>query len=203
MAREATILNSTGQPAYAAIFGPQGTAWNGTALENVNAAHWGTYELALVAQSGGSFFTLDVPALPVGKYTLAFFLQSGDAPAVTDECVHSRVLYWNGTEEVDFIGLWPKAPGPSAIPVDHNYPSAGAQLITDPSGNPLVGAVIQVYLTTDYNAGHRGTGYLAGQTLSAAGGRWVAPIALYPGTYTVVVTDTNYQSGTFSLVVSS
>ena len=52
-------------------------------------------------------------------------------------------------------------------------------------GAGIQGATIFAYLTSDYNAGNRGT--IQGRSVTTAGGTWLSPIYLAPGfSYTIV-----------------
>jgi hypothetical protein len=82
--------------------------------------------------------------------------------------------------------------GNGDILVDNNYGGTDALTITDSIGNPIDEATIRAYLTSEYNAGNY-TNVLASAT-TGTDGKWIAPMMLDAGQYTLIVSATGQQS---------
>ncbi len=77
--------------------------------------------------------------------------------------------------------------GAGEIAIDHNYGGPDALRVLTTEGASLADANLVVYLKSEYDAGNRSASFVRGRATTAADGRWVGPIMLNPGTYTLVV----------------
>lgn len=85
------------------------------------------------------------------------------------------------------------------ILVDHNYGGTDALRVTQ-DGVGIDGATIRAYRTTDYNAG---TYTKRGEAVTGTDGRWIAPMMLDAGDYTLVISKSSaYQSQVVEITVS-
>ena len=75
--------------------------------------------------------------------------------------------------------------GPGARIVDHNYGGANALAYTL-SGVGITGACVYAFLASDYTAGNHSDAYIQARTTTTAGGAWLLPMMLNPGSYTLV-----------------
>jgi hypothetical protein len=72
--------------------------------------------------------------------------------------------------------------------------------VVDANGNPLSGAIVQAFLTTDYLAGRTGSGYVKGQATTSVDGRWLASFTLATkNSYTLLFQHTNLTSATYNI----
>ncbi len=76
--------------------------------------------------------------------------------------------------------------GDGGIVVDHNYGGTDALAYKTAAGQGIDNAVVQAFLTSDWDAGRRGTSYIKGATTTNSRGRWVATLMLDPDVYTFV-----------------
>ncbi len=76
--------------------------------------------------------------------------------------------------------------GSGAVEVDHNHGGEDAMTYRTPDGAGIIGALIQVYLTSDYDTRNRGNAFVIARTETGADGRWKRPLMLSPGTYTAI-----------------
>lgn len=82
--------------------------------------------------------------------------------------------------------------GAGQVLVDHDYPTTDNLRVVTPDGVGIEDSNVKAYLTTEYDAGMRGTNAIRGQTLTDTTGRWIAPFALDPGSYTFVFSSPGY-----------
>ena len=89
-------------------------------------------------------------------------------------------------------GAWTSVnePGTGDVAITHDYGSADAYRIIDDSGNGVDGATVKAYLASDYAAGNLAVSFIKGETytgtVSGSAGRWLAPLYLDAGVYTLV-----------------
>lgn len=76
--------------------------------------------------------------------------------------------------------------GEGAISVDHDYGGTDALAYIVDGGAAVDDAVVQAFLTTDYNAGRRTRNYVKAETRTNAAGRWETEMRLNAGQYTIV-----------------
>ncbi len=131
-------------------------------------------------------------AIPAGRATAVvasrpFPIYSGDTISIKvvgvagDTAVATVASLRDATplKSTDVFGTGPTA-------VDHNYGGANALAYKTAGNAGVAGATIFCYLTSDYNAGNRGQGFLQGRTITTTGGIWQSPLYLNPGAYTLV-----------------
>jgi hypothetical protein len=87
--------------------------------------------------------------------------------------------------------------GSGAVLVDHDYGGDDELAYLDQHGVGIVGGTIKAFLTADYDAGDRDSAHVRGQTTTDPMGRWLNPIALDPGDYTLIF----YKPGYFNPTV--
>lgn len=76
--------------------------------------------------------------------------------------------------------------GDGSISVDHDYGGDDALAYIIDGGHPVDNARIHAFLKTDYDAEHRTSAYVVAEARTDANGRWLAPMRLDPGEYTLV-----------------
>lgn len=92
--------STTGSNLYAVVTrASDGDVWNGSTFEDLLAANWGTYDIALTEQSTTQFYYGDMPAVSAGLYDLWVFERLGGSPATTDPLVGKGVIDWRGSAE--------------------------------------------------------------------------------------------------------
>lgn len=93
--------------------------------------------------------------------------------------------------------------GTGAVPVDHDYGGTDNLAFQTQSGSGIEKATVQAYLKSDWDAGRRTAAYVRGETVTVTGGRWLAPVMLDPGVYTLLYYRQGfYQSSTRELTVA-
>lgn len=104
MANEIQVDYAAGNVLYAIIRNPEGQVWyaTGQAFEN-----WGAdghdaddYAVALVDKSGSRYVGDISTDVPVGQYSVQWFVQGGASPADTDTLAGSRDITWTGVAEL-------------------------------------------------------------------------------------------------------
>jgi hypothetical protein len=76
--------------------------------------------------------------------------------------------------------------GTGDIAVNHNYGGTDARRVLESDGTtPVDAAIIRAYLTSEYNAGNIDPNPPV--TVTGANGRWLAPLMLDAGAYTLTV----------------
>jgi hypothetical protein len=89
---------ASGVTLYAIIRDADGAVWNGSAFAAYVTANLGTYDVAMTEQGTASrYYTVAVPALAAGLYTVTAYQQAGGAPAETDAVVGLASGEWDGT----------------------------------------------------------------------------------------------------------
>lgn len=100
----------TGQALYAVIRRQVDLkAWNGSAFEAFQLAHWTSYAVPLAESPTGSYeYTEDFPATitDAGDYPVTIYQQSGGAAAASDFVLATGVVVWDGSAEVTFSSLF-------------------------------------------------------------------------------------------------
>lgn len=82
--------------------------------------------------------------------------------------------------------LFEQVIGSGAVLVNHNYGGEDALRYVAPNGVGIEGGIIQAYLKEDFDAGRIGRGYIIAESVTGADGRWLRPMALDPGQYTLI-----------------
>jgi hypothetical protein len=77
--------------------------------------------------------------------------------------------------------------GGGSVLVDHNYGGTDALTVMTLSNVRIDNATILAYRRDDYLAGQRTSEFVVGQTTTNVDGRWVSPIMLDVGEYTLLV----------------
>jgi len=75
--------------------------------------------------------------------------------------------------------------GAGSVRVDHNFGSTDALRIVDGDGDGIDGVWIQCFIKSDYDAGNRSASFAKGSTQTTVTGRWLRPLYLDPGVYTL------------------
>lgn len=90
------------------------------------------------------------------------------------------------------LGNYSQGNGNTAV--NHNTGSTDNLRYTTAPGAGISGAVVKVFLKTDYDAGHRTDAFVKGRTITDVNGRWLNDLHLDAGyTYTVLF----YKSGSY------
>jgi len=105
MANEIKSLYTTQKTLYVLII--SGTSiWNGTALELISIPNWQNYAILMTETAVPGLYYASIPtSLPLGKFVIIAYLQSGDTPASGDIAERVGQLIWNGFEEVDLSDI--------------------------------------------------------------------------------------------------
>lgn len=91
--------------------------------------------------------------------------------------------------------------GATGVTVDGEPSEADVMRFTLPGGGGADGVEVVAYLTADYDAGNRGTANRQGTTSTGSDGRWVAPLMLDTGTYTILGNRGGYVVAAVTVVV--
>jgi 5-hydroxyisourate hydrolase-like protein (transthyretin family) len=83
--------------------------------------------------------------------------------------------------------------------VDHDTGGTDALRVVDSDGNGVDDVTIRAYLTTDYESS---TYTVQGTTYTGTDGRWVAPLYLDVGVYTLVFEADDFVINTTTVTVS-
>ena len=127
-----------------------------------------------------------------GDYTVPFLFSGVDSG-------YAGRLAWDGTKEVTLASLAgqlvtisteiaAEQPVPGLTAVDQNYGGSNALQYTDPLGNGVAGATVQIFTQDAYQ---RSTdpvppaSWAVGNTTTIVNGAWADQIWLGPGTYVV------------------
>ncbi len=76
--------------------------------------------------------------------------------------------------------------GTGEVEVDHDYGGTDNLAYKTSSDVGISGAVIRIFLTSDYDAGNRTVDYLIALANTTTGGRWVRSVMLTPGDYSLI-----------------
>jgi hypothetical protein len=76
--------------------------------------------------------------------------------------------------------------GSGSVLVDHDYGGTDELAYKTSGGDPIAGATVEIFLTSDYDGGNRTSEYRQGRTITDINGRWSQPVYLDPESYTVV-----------------
>ena len=99
--------------------------------------------------------------------------------------------------------LFEQVLGSGATLVDHNYGGPDALRYVAPNGVGIEGGIIQAFIKEDYDQGKRSRGYIIAESVTGADGRWLRPMALDPGTYTLVFfKQGDYQPSVVDITVT-
>lgn len=103
---------------------------------------------------------------------------------------------------IDPRASFPSGSGPQAV--DHDYGGAdNLRVLEKDTLQPIQGALIYVYLTSDFQAGNLDRQqYLIGWTITNVQGRWQTPIYLDPGDYTLFIQKGGATAVTKEITVS-
>ena len=169
--------------------------------------------------SGGTYLAqcyLDgAPVLPettisVEAGTLRFFMTTRPIPVNPGQLFSITVLGQADDTSVNVYATIRNATplrseelfGAGSVLVDHNYGGTDNLRVVDPSGAGVRDALIQAFLSSDYEAGNTEQTFIKGVTHTDMDGRWVHPLRLDPGSYRLVVSHPNYRVDVVSLEVS-
>lgn len=92
--------------------------------------------------------------------------------------------------------------GTGTIMVDHNYGGTDALAAQSTTGGRVAGCNIRAYLTSDYQAGNTGVGFVVATTSTDANGRWLQPMMLAPGTYTLVYSEQGFDTAAVQITAA-
>jgi hypothetical protein len=115
----------------------------------------------------------------------------GNAVAAVDTALDSLATEAAATTNkeaiLDAVNTLAQA-GDGSVSVDHNYGAVDAwRVLTDPPSQvPISGVNVTVYRTADYTAGRRSSDYVIARSKTGSDGRWLYPVMLDPGEYTLV-----------------
>lgn len=158
-----------------------------TPSNNPNIAN---YDIEKSATQGGIYaLVANVPhAIPGVNYndvTLSFFYVDG--AGTLSEWYRLIAIDTLDNHSVPSAPIHPVTSVPTftnTVSVDHNYGSPGALRYQTTGGIPVEGALVRVYLKTQFDQGLTSTPLAV--TLTDVSGNWVNPISLTTGTtYTV------------------
>jgi hypothetical protein len=83
---------------YAILRNQDGEVWNGAAFEAYVTANLGTYDLPMTEQGTASrYYTVTMPTVVLGTYSVAIYLQAGGAPAETDTLLTGGSVEYTGS----------------------------------------------------------------------------------------------------------
>jgi hypothetical protein len=83
---------------YAIVRNQDGEVWNGAAFEAYVTANLGTYDLPMTEQGTASrYYTVTMPTVVLGTYSVAIYLQAGGAPAETDTLLTGGSVEYTGS----------------------------------------------------------------------------------------------------------
>jgi hypothetical protein len=82
--------------------------------------------------------------------------------------------------------------GAGNIAVDHNYGGVDVFRYVTSTGAGVEGATILCYDATGYANGNRGSEFVLARSTTGNDGRWLFPMMLTPGTYTLVFSKPGY-----------
>ena len=94
-------------------------------------------------------------------------------------------------------GYGPNLAGVGARSVDHNYGGTDALRYVAPGGAGIAGASIWAFNASDYSAGHTSAGFVIATATTGSDGRWLAPMMLNAGSYTLLF----FKIGSFATTV--
>lgn len=75
--------------------------------------------------------------------------------------------------------------GSGAVQVDHNYGGADVLAYKTQAGIGIDGAVVRVFLKTDFDMGNTSINYMVAETSTDINGRWVMALMLSPAIYSI------------------
>jgi hypothetical protein len=82
--------------------------------------------------------------------------------------------------------------GSGTVVIDHNYGGVDNLTYQNTEGEGIAGATIKAYLKSSYDAGNTGNSFVLASTTTDDVGRWVRPMVLDPGTYTLIYYKAGY-----------
>lgn len=88
--------------------------------------------------------------------------------------------------------------GAGSVVVDHNYGGEDELAIVTTGGVSVAQATIRAYRKANYDAGQRSAAFILGWTLTDVNGRWIRPLMLDPGSYTLYI----FKPGSIQSTVS-
>lgn len=162
-----------------------GKAWNGSALEVFDPAHWSTYTKPLTDQGGGQWsLTILKSELPTGdNYLFNFYEQQAGAPAASDTKLLSQPAKQWAIEATD----------EGNILVDHDTGGTDNLRAVTPGGSGIE-ADVTAYLTSEFGAG----AIARGESHTDSAGRWAKPMKLFAGAYTFTFDAPGYTLGSIA-----
>lgn len=93
--------------------------------------------------------------------------------------------------------------GTGAVAIDHDFGGADALVFQTDTGHGIENAIVQAFLSSDWAAGRRSATYVQGATITVLHGRWLAPIMLDPGDYTLLYfREGVYKASTVAITVA-
>lgn len=91
-----------------------------------------------------------------------------------------------------------------AVAVDHNYGGTDALRIRNATtGAGIADATVAIYTAADYDAGRRGQQFVLALTRTDNDGRWLVPLRLDPGDYSLVVSERGFKAKASPLAVAA
>jgi hypothetical protein len=119
------------------------------------------------------------------------------ADAVWDEALSGHTT--SGTAGAKLTSAASGSTGSGDTAVDHDTGGTDALRVVDSDGNGVDDVTIRAYLTTDYESS---TYTVQGTTYTGTDGRWVAPLYLDVGVYTLVFEADDFVINTTTVTVS-
>lgn len=138
-------------------------------------------------------------AVPSGQ-TKAIMI-SRPIPLESGDVISIKVIGLGGDTSIDSVTTLRDATpvtvsdvlGPGTVIVNHNYGGTDNLTYRTSGGSGIDNAVVQAYLTSDYDAGSTTTNFIVAQVLTNVQGRWVRDMVLDPAAYTLIY----YKQGQF------
>jgi len=119
--------------------------------------------------------------------------------------IHFRAEINNNAWITGIIAVADTLPiGDGSVRVDHDYGGTDSLRIMDTNDvTPIDGATLTFYFSEDYNAGNLDTAFFArAWATTNSAGRFVTPVYLDPGVYTILVTAAGKQHSVKVITVS-
>lgn len=195
--------------------------WDEARAGHVTAGTFGEYVIANVTLVEGSDATTTIQALAAAAlvdinldHLVKIAVDTDFATTVHIDSVLAHVCDAGGsasfnraTDSLEAIRdrgdtAWVEPDVPAATLVDENYGGEDSlAYIVDGVG--IVGALIRIFLTSDYVAGNRTDQYVLARSSTIDGGKWDRPVALEDGSYSVIFSKPGLASlGRIDFVVS-
>lgn len=95
-----TVAN-TGSVLYGNLRNSNGEVWDGTAFVEWSDVDYTDYVINAVEQSTTGFYSIEVPVIDAGHYTIDIKVQDGGSPAMGDLRIGFGQFEWSGEELVN------------------------------------------------------------------------------------------------------